>query len=281
VLASLRDRSASDECWLWQTNGTPLEFTHGVFRVGHAMVRDDYHFNTATALTIGQVLKGDGSSADMHYPLRESWIIDWAQFFNLSDDVRPNFSRRFSPTQSALDPAGLFQSNDPAQPERLSLRDMLSGALARTWSVDALIDQILAHNCNPLPQGWAWRDAAKRHAAIHDWLSTRCKTGELDDAKINALAADPPLPLFVLLEAALDDQIAGRHLGPLGSVIVGEVIGRSIARQRQQLAPTACAARAAFDSAFWDEIEDIDSMPKLIEFVERQTGCETPPTSGT
>jgi hypothetical protein len=280
VLASLRDRSADDECWLWRTDGTPLEFTHGVFRIGHAMVRNDYHFNATNTLDIGVVLKGEGGSwADMHSPLRESWLIDWAQFFAVSDVVTPNLSRRFSPTQSALDRAGQFKSNDPEQPGNLSLRDMLSAALARTWRVDALLDKILAHNCNPLPSGWPWRDATKRHAAVHDWLSTRCKT--LDSATIETLAADPPLPLFVLLEAALDDQIAGRHLGPLGSVIVGEVIGRSIARQRQHLAPAECAAQIAFGSEFWGEIDAINSMPKLIEFVQRQVGCETPPTSAT
>ncbi len=281
ILASLRDRSANDECWLWRTEGAPLEFTHGVFRIGHAMVRSDYRLNAANALDIGRVLKGDGSWADLHYPLRESWLIEWAQFFDLPGGVTPNFARRFSPTQSALDVAGLFQSNDPEQPASLSLRDMLSAALARTWSVDALIDRMLAHTVNPLPPGWAWCNAGKRRAAIGDWLSTRCKAGELDDAKIEVLAVDPPLPLFVLLEAALDDKIAGRHLGPLGSVIVGEVIGRSIARQRQQLAAAECAARAAFDPEFWSEIEAIKAMPDLIAFVQRQAGCETPPTAGT
>jgi hypothetical protein len=280
VLTSLRDRSASDECWLWRTEGTPLEFTHGVFRVGHAMVRHDYRFNAGAALTIGEVQKGEpGSWADMRGFLRESWLIDWAHFFEVSA-VKPNLSRRLSPTQPTFVPAGT-PAHDPKQPNSLSTRDLLSAALARTWSVDALLDHILAHNSNPIPSSWAWTVAPKRREAIRGWLSTRCTPGKLDDAAIDALVADPPLPLFVLLEAALDDHIAGRHLGPLGSVIVGEVIGRSIARHRQQSAATECAARSAFGSGFWSEIEAIDSMPKLIEFVQRQAGCATPPISST
>ena len=61
--------------------------------------------------------------------------------------------------------------------------------------------------------------------------------------QIDKLSDDPPLPFFVLLESALDPAIAGRHLGPLGSIIIGEVIGRTIARERQRIAAMECALK--------------------------------------
>ncbi len=37
-----------DDCWLWRTDAVPLEFTHGAFRIGHAMVRHEYKFTAST-----------------------------------------------------------------------------------------------------------------------------------------------------------------------------------------------------------------------------------------
>lgn len=279
VLATLHGRSPGDGRWLWRGDAVPLEFTHGAFRIGHAMVRKDYVFNAlpeAGTLSIGIAMSGGTNWAETRVPLRETWLVDWSRFFELSPGVVPrNLSRRFSPSQSALDEAGLFKSNDKEQPETLSLRDMLSAALARSWSVDAMVDAILAQNRNALPATWAWRDAGRRHAEIRGWLSTHC--GTLTQADIDTIAEDPPLPLFVLLESALDAQVAGRHLGPLGSIIVGEVIGRSVARQRRALQTTQHAAKAALGAEFWSEIVAVTSMPALIEFAQRHGVCSAAP----
>jgi hypothetical protein len=42
------------------------------------------------------------------------------------------------------------------------------------------------------------------------------------------LSNDPPLPFFVLFEA-MQEPHEGRHLGPLGSIIVAEVIFGALA----------------------------------------------------
>lgn len=278
VMAALRGRSAGDERWLWRTDSVPREFTHGAFRAGHAMVRKDYRFNASSefgVLPIKLTMTGGTRWAETRSPLRETWIIDWSLFFDLSPGSATNLSRRFSPCRSVLDTAGLFRSADKEQPESLSLRDMLSAAVSGAWSVDALLDKIMARPDNPLPSAWAWRDPATRRAAIHDWLSTHC--AKLGAADIDTIAGDPPLPLFVLLEAALDPQVAGRHLGPLGSTIVGEVIGRSIARQRQALGTAENAAKAAFGADLWNEMMAVTSMPELIEFARRHGACVSAP----
>ena len=84
-------------------------------------------------------------------------------------------------------------------------------------------------------------------------------------------------PSTVRKLAALDPAIGGRHLGLLGSIIIGEVIFRSVARERRRLAPTECAAKAAFEPAFWDDMTAIDSMPGLIDFAARHCGFATAP----
>jgi hypothetical protein len=271
-MRALSDRPAGDRRWLWRSHGIPMEFTHGAFRVGHAMVRRTYRFNhqAAGTVTILQSLNLGESLAEMRGPLGETWVIDWSQFFGQAPSV--NLSRRLSPTQSALDAQSLFRTSDPSQPENLSLRDMLSAALARNWQVDALLEQIRAEDDTAFPSNWAWLDKNRRRNEIGDWLSTRCTPGFLNQTQISTLAEDPPLPLFVLLESALDPAIEGRHLGPLGSLIVGQVIGRSIARERQRLALMENAARDAFEPVFWNRIRAIASMPALIAFAQEQ-GC--------
>ena len=272
VMAALAGRTADDQRWLWKNDKMPLEFTHGAFRIGHAMVRANYKLNNRPIdpISVGDTLKLGGNIAETRFPLNQAWLVQWSHFFEMSPGVAPNLSRRISPTRSALDSEGLFNSPDGSQPATLALRDMLSAALARTWHVDKLLDHILAQNNNPVPSDWMFRESGERRDTIYNWLAAH----GLARADSDALADDPPLPFFVLLEAALDPAILGRHLGPLGSIIIGEVIARTVTRQRQQVAPTERVARAAFKTQFWDEMTAIDSMPGLIKFAAHHCGFE-------
>lgn len=268
ALKFLRDPKPGDRHWLWQNDRIPLEFTHGAFRVGHAMVRHNYRLNdtVAGALGIPDVVDGGARRAEMRFPVLESWLVQWSRFFKMSDAGMPNLSRRFSPTQSALDAAELFKSTDKDQPDGLALRDLLSGALARTWKVDELLARIQKEDPDQIRSDWIFSNAAARRDAIHKWLSTQCTSGILTPAQIDKLSDDPPLPLFVLLESALDPAIVGRHLGPLGSIIIGEVIGRTIAREGQRIAAMESTLKKKFGEDFWEKMDGIKSMPDLIRF---------------
>jgi hypothetical protein len=268
ALEFLRDPKPGGRRWLWQNDQIPLEFTHGAFRVGHAMVRHKYNLNGTYAgtLEIPDVVDGGARRAEMRFPVLENWLVQWSRFFKMSDARTPNLSRRFSPTQSALDAAALFKSTNKDQPDGLALRDLLSGALARTWNVDALLARIEEEDPDQIPSGWILANKEARRNAIHKWLSTQCKPGILTPAQIDKLSDDPPLPLFVLLESALDPAIVGRHLGPLGSIIIGEVIGRTIARERQRIAAMESVLKEKFEEGFWDKMGKVQSMPQLIAF---------------
>ena len=53
--------------------------------------------------------------------------------------------------------------------------------------------------------------------------------GGLTSEDIETLANDPPLPFFILFEAMQQPHSEGMHLGPLGSIIVSEVIFGALA----------------------------------------------------
>ena len=74
------------------------------------------------------------------------------------------------------------------------------------------------------------------------------------------LAADPPLTLFLMLEAEADT--GGRSLGALGSVIMGETIAGAL--PRKTATPSSGAARAA---VFRDRPPA--SMAEVIRFLQR------------
>ena len=89
VLATLVGRAADDGHWLWKTDKMPLEFTHGAFRIGHAMVRPNYKLNglPIDPLTVGQTLRVGGNRAETRFPLNQAWLVQWSHFFEMSPDV--------------------------------------------------------------------------------------------------------------------------------------------------------------------------------------------------
>lgn len=283
VRKQIAQRPADDPAWLWHGGDIPLEFSHGAFRVGHAMVRSRYALKAGGGdkLDIVSIVTGNRASADSRKPLPASWVVQWSRFF---DDLgnEPNYSRRIGPTQSRLDHEGLFVNRNATNADGMTLRDMLGASLARNWSVDALIGTLHAKRPDLFPAGWPLLDPAARHAAIAGWLNgvlARPNTPVASKAALSGqvprLAADLPLPLFILLEAALDPAVEGRHLGVLGSIIVGEVIGRCLARERERLAPLAANAAAALAAGgLWAEIAAIGNMPDFVRFVASHGGMQ-------
>jgi hypothetical protein len=66
-------------------------------------------------------------------------------------------------------------------------------------------------------------------APLARWLTaTKDTVSGLTQSEIDTLVADPPLPLFVLIEAATHPDARGLRLGPLGSIIVADtILGRA------------------------------------------------------
>jgi hypothetical protein len=250
--------------------GLPLEFSHGAFRFGHAMVRHEYKINQQT-FALDQVLNQNSHLLPESVPLVPRWIVNWSNFFELNGAVQ-NYSFLLTPEyNSGLLDDRVFTGIDDTPRAGLAYRDLLSAALAGLWSVDALIAAL------PPDLGALLRDAAllanrpQRVAQLTDWFTRRGVPA--DSAAL--LAQDPPLPFFVLFEAENDPQARGTCLGVLGSIIVAAVIYDALDADPlgTERAGTTLGERlgALTRGLYGDDrlagLAAITTMPALIRFV--------------
>ena len=264
VYTILNARKPDSDEWLSRGEGVPLEFSHGAYRVGHAMVRPFYKFNDGNTFPVAGVLQGPIPGEDVRSPLPSTWIVQWANFFELGGT--PNYSLKLAIHQQLpLDFQGLFNPVAANSPDHITLRDWLSSANARTARIDALIQAADQHYPD-----LKFLDGA----AIQQWLTDLIHTSAGTAAakatvtqSATLLATDLPLPLYILLESQLDPAVAGAHMGPLGSIIVGETIFRRLVTEEAKLAELIPAAKQAL-AADWDSIQSIKSMPDLVRLAE-------------
>jgi hypothetical protein len=257
--------------------GMPLEFSHGAFRFGHAMVRQHYKIGDHS-FDLDQVLNQNSHLLPRSMPLVPKWIVHWSNFFVI-DGSTPNFSLKLSPTFSdgLLDDRS-FGEIDATATSGLAYRDLMSAALAGLWSVDSLIEALRAAFPELIDGTPILADKQHRADLLHDWFSRH----NLGDAAA-ALAQDPPLLFFVLFEAENDSISAGTTLGVLGSLIVASVI--YLALDGDPL-PTETAAaglpgrlqaltQRLYGDNRLDAINGITSMAALVKYVA--PGQQTPP----
>ena len=255
----------------WQV---PLEFSHGAFRFGHAMVRPEYVINDLSTHDLNNTLEKTSANDPVNMPLDATWIVRWSRFFEIQGS-RPNFSRRIGPFFSdGLGNDQIFPAFDRTNRVGLLYRDLLGAALAGLWSVDALIAEIALHRPHFIGISRLLDDRPYRVGQIRDWLAAEPVYGALTSEDIETLANDPPLPLFVLFEAMQQPQAAGLHLGPLGSIIVAEVIfgaladneipaGRGAASLAEALAKLC---KEYYPTNVLEEVPEIERMDQLVEF---------------
>ena len=207
----------------------PVEFSHGAFRCGHAMIRDSYRVKGEDAIDAGRAMHFNSRRSPGFVPLTEDWIIEWEQFFEIDGQRPTNYSRRLRPDFSSLARSEFFfgpmipNTNGNGDAAGLPSRDLVSAVFARMWSVPKLVDALRARSAelsNFLP-------AYSEHTAgLTDWLQATANpdgiSEQFDPGDIVAIAEDPPLPFFILYEAAIKHD--GQRLGPLGSIIIAETM---------------------------------------------------------
>ncbi|MBV9562110.1 MAG: hypothetical protein JOY90_16935 [Bradyrhizobium sp.] len=260
----------------------PFEFSHGAFRFGHAMVRPEYHINDLSLHDLNNTLEKSSQNDPVNMPLDETWMVQWSRFFEI-DGSRPNFSRRIGPYLSdGLGNDKIFASFDETERVGLLYRDLVGSALAGMWSVDALIAEIAARRPQFVAASRLLADHAYRSAQLRAWLSSAPAYGKLTSEDVETLSNDPPLPFFVLFEAMHQPRAEGLHLGPLGSVLVAEVIFAALARAR--LSAGSAASSLAGELAelstnyypinVFAGIPDIASMAELVQFTAEKAGLQ-------
>ena len=253
----------------WQI---PLEFSHGAFRFGHAMVRPEYNINDLSTQDLYNTLEKTSANDPVNMPLDETWMIRWSHFFEIRGS-KPNFSRRIGPYLSdGLGNDQIFPAFDETERVGLLYRDLLGAGLAGMWSVDALIAEIAAQRPHFITMSRLLADRAWRASQLREWLAASPSYGALTTEDIETLSNDPPLPFFVLFEAMRQPEAEGLRLGPLGSIIVSEVIFGALAGDPRSSSggtltgQLADLSREYYPVNFFQDIPDISNMAQLVEF---------------
>jgi hypothetical protein len=252
----------------------PLEFSHGVFRFGHSLVRNRYRINDIATNELVENLQKTSMSDPINMPLNESWIVQWSQFFEIGGS-RPNLSRRIGPKFSdALGSDQIFPAIDGTNRVGLAYRDLMSSSLAGLWSLDPLVEKLGALRPDFIRLSPFLADRERRVRRLAAWLGAKPEYGGLDSEDIATLSRDPPLPFFILFEAAFDPAIEGRKLGVLGSILVAEVIFGALSREPMPAeaagATLSDALRALslelYGANLFEGVPDITTMGELVTF---------------
>ena len=280
--AVLARYSSEDKVFFDGDNGVPIEFTHGAFRFGHAIVRDRYRVRNDRLLDAVLALDFSSTRIPAKLPVPERWFVDWARFFDTDEPADPafrrNYSMRIGPHYGAAlrDPT-TFPAKTPIDGEGLANRDLLSACYAGLLSVPALSAKMQSiFGVKVVGSYDQWRGPLRR------WLTDNGKSGVPYEAgDIDRLVDDPPLPFFVLFEA--EQAAHGATLGPVGSIIVAETIYGAMRSNLYGFEDAGPALRdriAACASALFADrsheaasavapIAEIDSMPALLAHLAR------------
>lgn len=204
----------------------PVEFSHGAFRFGHAMVRNSYDVNGNGLVDSARAMNINSRRSPGFTPLSDEWIVKWENFFQINGMPPPkNLSRRLRPNFSSLARSEFFfGALCPDDGPGLPNRDLISAVFGRVWSVPKLIEEIrtrkpeiaqfLPAYDSVIPGLTAWLEKTSRAEGISE---------QFEPGDVAAIAQDPPLPFYVLYEAA-DASHKGERLGVLGSIIVAETM---------------------------------------------------------
>jgi hypothetical protein len=222
----------------------PLEFSAAAYRFGHSMVRAGYNFNlnfnfsgapgtlpaslellfTFTALS-GQL--GDFDTVP------DNWIIQWENIIDLGSSDNVQKARRID-TQIAnplFNLPGVQGTPEQGLASVLAARNLLRGYLLR------------------IPTGQAVAGALSMEPLTPDQIEAAAGSDDQRKAlRDGRFLERTPLWYYILVESAA--QANGQHLGPVGSLIVAEVLTglarkskNSILRQKRWT-PTLPSAKA-------------------------------------
>lgn len=276
----------------------PLEFSHAAGRLGHVMVRGGYRLNDEEGDGIhplSQVLRQNSSRRPLWMPLSHDWLVDWSHFFRnaeradnvtMSRKLGPSYARQLIDQFFDLDDDPTRR--DPVERGGLPYLDFLRGAEDGVRSVRSIIDnlprEVLA--LSPMVRQRGGR-AGKWEAdpdRIDAWLGAPPGPSEPDGDPIAEFRAsirdDPPLILFLLLEAELteygvrgdpDRRENGECLGAIGSAILAEFFFQERWRTHHLIEGDArivgLSARLLEKEPPWD-------MPALIDRIAGHQGWD-------
>lgn len=254
------------------------EFAFAAVRVGHSMVRQTYALNTgedAKNIGIGGIVAASSSRPPVGLDPVGKWGIDWGLFFSDKKEKPDafNFAKRFS-----LFAAGTLSNSDLVSPPILTPggvsgpfglhgRDIVRAAKEGLWNVPALIQKI-AQIAPPFRDMVGGRNPTDHVKQTMEAVLFRDIDGNaeplLEPELLRIAVTDPPLLPFLLAEASKE---AKGTLGPLGSIIVGEVFYRWLRENDENETQKEWSEKIAIASAHVHSKDEPETMVKLIEFI--------------
>ena len=181
------------------------EFMAGVGRLGHGLVREVYSLNDQNqVMGLRNLVRHTSTGRPHDMPLTEDWLVDFSRFFAIGSSV-PQRARALGPHVARPFATGMGVGTDGSA-DGLVLRDLVACTRGGLRSVRSLIAR--ATQAEPrLFEGCFAQDETTWIPAVAEWLAD---TGLAPD-EVDRLASDPPLTLFLMLEAEADT--GGKSLG--------------------------------------------------------------------
>lgn len=249
------------------------EFAHAVYRMGHAMVRPEYRFNMrANSHPLATVIERNSLKRPRDMPFDREWIAQWSLFFQ-TGRRKPQPSMLIGPAYAGP----LIQAfKDPRDGDGggLAKRDLLRNAVSGVAPLRHMRGSIAALAPQDFPNRAWLTDAARHRAAVRLWLeeSSRAfdpsgRLGKMPKSLAEAAAEDPPLGLFVLIEAA-SRPWSGKSLGPLGSLVLCETFFRALEDESAKATLTPHAGFGASEAVKTVFGQLPDTMPALIRWLD-------------
>ncbi len=196
------------------------------------------------------MIRHNGVSRPSDMPLTEDWLLDFGRFFDIPGLPPAQRAREIGPHVAR--PFGLGGGvglDAPTPKDGMILRDLAASCAADVPGVAAVIARI-EQAAPDLLKRWFAGDGARWRAAVSDWL----KDVDLGADQRAALASDPPLTLFLMLEAEADAD--GQTLGALGSVLLAETIVAALPEPASD-ADLAAARERVFDGRVPARMADV------------------------
>lgn len=226
----------------------PIEFTLGVFRTLHSMVRETYHWNAlhgsgpnSAGATLFDLFSftGESEHTQLTSNLPSDWIINWNNFFNTESSSSANELNFAKPIDLNVAKSLTF-SDHSGKTVSLSALDILRGQSFGLASGQKVAGQFLPS---------------------HQILRSDQIARFLREDLRAPFASETPLVLYLMIEAMIDEN--GARLGLLGSHIASSVIVRLLRADKDSILntnfkPDDCLLNGAGEFG----------MPELLRFVK-------------